>query len=138
MGQVISGVPLFAGQATAPESRPHGYNILFNANSTSGISHVVEILQTPIVVRAFGLTGDKKITIAMKDNDGISDTFGPLTLNSKAVALDVNNTSIVIDLPGKFVFVLSGTGALGTVSAVFWQSGMPYWSYGLSDFAMAS
>lgn len=136
MGQVVSSNPLFAAQATDAIQKIKGPNILFNAGSQSTTSHMIEVKQTAVVVKAFGLSGIITISVNMVANDGVTTVTAPLKLNGKVVALDVNNTSLVLDLPGNYTFTLNN-GGLGTVSAVILESGMPYWSYGLAAFATA-
>jgi hypothetical protein len=136
MAQIVSGVPLFSGTVDGPSAEGKSYNVLFNARSINTTSHVVEVNQNAIVVRAFNLQAGQFIQVDMIGNDGVTTVTTSLVLNAKPVKLTTDNTAIVIDLPGKYQFHL--VGGLGTVSAMFFESGMPYWSYGLSNFAMAS
>ena len=135
MGQIVSGVPLFSGTVDGPNAESKKYNILFNANSQNATSHMVTVNQNAIVVRAFNLQEGQFIQVDMVGNDGVSAVTSPLTLNGKAIKLTPDNSALVIDLPGNYTFHL--VGGLGTVSAMFFESGMPYWSYGLSDYALA-
>lgn len=137
MGQVISPSPLFANPASQDVGKVKGANILFNADSTSTTSHVVEVGQTAIVIKAFNLSGSQTISINMIGDDGITTVMTPLVLNGKLVQLSTSNVSLVLDLPGRYTFSLNN-GGLGTVSAIILPSGMPYWSYGIAAFTAAS
>ena len=135
MSQVISNNPLYSTAVNGPNDEYKPYHVLFNASSTNLTSHTIEVSQTAIVMRVFGLTGGQTITINNISNDGITNHSTPMIINSKMVQLTATNNVLVIDIPGKYTATLSG--GLGSVSCVWYYSGMSYWSYGLSDFAMA-
>jgi hypothetical protein len=134
MGEIISGIPLFSGTVDGPNAQSKSPNVLFNGNSTQVVSHTVPVNQNPIVVQAFNLSGSQVIDVLMMGNDGISSVSAALVLNGKTVQLSVTNTALVIDMPGNYQFRLAG-GGLGTVSCMWFASGMGTGSYGLSDFS---
>lgn len=135
MGKISTGIPLFNSPVDPQGTENQSYNVLFNSNSTSLTSHTIDVSETAIVVRAFGLTSET-ITVNMISTDNITTLTVPMKIHSKTVQLSANNNVLVIDISGKYNFTLSGS--LGVISCVFHESGMSYWSYGLSDFALAT
>lgn len=136
MGKIATGIPLFSGQVDPQGTENQSYNTLFNARSTSTTSQKIDVADVPIVVKAFGLSGGETITVNMYSNTALGPVTTPLVLNSKTVQLSVNNTALVIDLPGSYTFTLSG--GLGTVTCVFCESACSYWSFGLKAFAVGA
>ncbi len=136
MGQIISGVPLFAQSVDTANTDNQSNNVIFNARSTSTTSHYIDVSETAILVRAFGLDTGQTITVNMVGNDGVANVTTPLKIHSKVIQLSPNNTALVIDLPGRYNFTLSA--GLGTVSCMWIATGVSYWSWGLAAFANAT
>jgi hypothetical protein len=131
MGQIITGIPAFNAPSDPQGTENQSANVIFNGNSASTTSHIIDVSEAPIVIRAFGLSGAETITVNMVSNDGISTQTTPLVLNSKTVQLSVDNNCFVLNMSGRFVFTLSG--GLGTVSCVYHVSPTSNWSYGLAE-----
>jgi hypothetical protein len=132
--KVSTGIPLFNGPVDPQGTENQSNNVLFSSASTSLTSHVIDVSETAIVVKAYGLTSET-ITVNTFSYDGIGNLTAPMKINGKTVELSADNNILVIDISGRYTFTLSGS--LGVISCVFHESGMSYWSYGLSDFALA-
>jgi hypothetical protein len=131
--KIATGIPLLGGAIDPQGAENQSYNTLFDANSTNLTSQKIDVSETPIIVKAFGLSGGETIQVNMLSNTRLGIVTQALQLNSKLVQLSVNNTALVIDLPGSYTFTLSA--GLGTVVCVFAESGMGLWSVGLKAFA---
>jgi hypothetical protein len=132
--KVSTGIPLFNSPVDPQGTENQSNNVLFSSASTSLTSHVIDVSETAIVVKAYGLTSET-ITVNTFSYDGIGNLTAPMKINGKTVELSADNNILVIDISGRYTFTLSGS--LGVISCVFHESGMSYWSYGLSDFALA-
>lgn len=135
MGKIATGIPLFSGPVDPQGTENQPYNTLFDANSTSLTSQKIDVADVPIVVKAFGLTS-QTIQVNMLSNTRLGPVTQALKLNSKLVQLSADNNALVIDMPGTYTFTLSA--GLGTVTCVFCESAMSYWSYGLKAFAIGA
>jgi hypothetical protein len=133
--KINSGIPLFNASVNAQGEQNQPPNVLFNASTTSTTSHNIDVGETAIAVSAFNISGNT-ITVNMVGNDGLGDVTSPLHLNGKTVQLSSTNTMIILDVPGRYNFTLSG--GLGSVSCIITPTGSSYWSYGLRAFATAS
>jgi hypothetical protein len=136
MGQIVTGIPQFNAPSDPQGTENQGPNVIFNSNSTSTTSHVIDIAESPIVIRAFNLTSGQTITVNMVSFDGIATQTAPLVLNGHTVELSTTNNCFVLNMSGRFQFVLSG--GLGTVSCVWHGSPNSNWSYGLAQLVGAS
>ena len=133
--KISTGIPLFNSPVDPQGTENKSYNVIFNSQSTSLTSHVIDVSETALVVKAYGLTSET-VTVNTVSYDGLSVLTAPMKINSKTVELSANNNVLVLDISGRYSFTLSAS--LGVVSVVCHDSGMSYWSYGLSDFALAT
>lgn len=131
--KISTGIPLFNTPVDAPNTENQSYNVLFGPNSTTLISHTIDVAETSIVVKAYGFTGNETITVNTVSTNGIATMTEPMVLNGKTVQLSATNNTLVLDISGRYVFVLSA--GLGAVNCVFHESPLGLWAYGLGAFA---
>ena len=132
--QIVSANPLFSGNVNGPNNQSQPSNVLFNGNSGGTLSHRFTVNQNAVVIQAFNLSGGQTLTVNMFGFDGITNVTAPLTLNGKVVTLTSTNNALVLDMPGTYTVHLTG-GGLGAFSCMIFETGMGYFSYGLSDFS---
>lgn len=133
--KVNTGIALFNAPVNAQGEQNQPPNVLFNSRSQNLTSHIIDVGETAVAINVFNIDSNH-ITINMVGNDGLGDVTSPLILNGKTVQLSATNTMLIIDVPGRYSFTLSG--GLGTVSCLVTNTGSSYWSYGLRTFATAS
>jgi hypothetical protein len=134
--KIVTAISAFNAPVDTANTDNQSVNVLFNSRSASSTSHAIDVSETAVLVRAFGLTGGQTITVHMLGNDGITNVNEILVLHGKTIQLSVTNTALILDMPGRYVFVLSA--GLGTVSCTCIETGISYWSWGLKAFAEAT
>ncbi|MBB5448213.1 MULTISPECIES: hypothetical protein [unclassified Paraburkholderia] len=93
--------------------------LIFGAESSSNLSHVVQVENDPIVVRAYNLTDGDVVLVEMVDGDGAGRMFAPFCPFDGQSALTARRNVLPIGIPGRYRFVLQRTDgdppALGLV-----------------------
>lgn len=117
------------------------FQILFGPQSISTTSHTFTVFDTPVVIKAYGLSDQQlvpeTVTLQMVVQIGTAFFSQDVIVNGKTVVLDAtNNNNLVVDLPGTYRCVLSG--GLGTVAVTQQKTSLSYYSYGMSSFALAT
>lgn len=84
-----------------------GYNIIFDQNSTSTISHIINVDDYPFVVEAFGLVTGENVEVWQVGGPGPGTWFSPLVINNKPVVLTTNDNKLSLDVSGRYQFRLS-------------------------------
>lgn len=93
--------------------------LIFGPESTSNLSHVVQVESDPIVVRAYNLTDGDEVLVEMVDGEGAGRMFAPFCPFDGQSALTARRNVLPIGIPGRYRFVLQRTDgespALGMV-----------------------
>lgn len=93
--------------------------LIFGAESTSNLSHVVQVETDPIVVRAYNLTDGDEVLVEMVDGEGAGRMFAPFCPFDGQSSLTARRNVLPIGIPGRYRFVLQRTDgqppALGLV-----------------------
>jgi hypothetical protein len=136
--KISTGLPLFNTPVDPQGTENQSANAIFHAGSASLTSHVIDVTETPIIVKAYGFLNDAStITVwTVTTQRGNVVTTSPMILNGHTVQLSNRNNTLVIDLTGKYKFVLSD--GLGVTTCVYHESGLPLWSFGLAQYAIAN
>ena len=90
------------------------YNVLFDAASSSTISHTIQVDERPFVVQAWGLVNDEEVQVWAVGGPGAGLYFSQVFINGIAVALTAIDNRFVLDIAGRYQFRLVN-GGLGTV-----------------------
>jgi hypothetical protein len=136
--KISTGLPLFNTPVDPQGTENQSANAIFHAGSASLTSHVIDVSETPIIVKAYGFLTDASTITVHTVTTGIGGVTysSPMVLNGHTVQLSNRNNTLVIDLTGKYRFVLSD--GLHTTTCVYHESGLPLWSFGLAAFAEAN
>ena len=91
------------------------YNVLFDAASSSTISHTIQVDDRPFVIQAWNLVDPEEVQIWAVGGPGAGLYFSQVTHHNGAMVLTPLNNRIVIDVPGRYQFRLGDGSGLGTV-----------------------
>ena len=128
---VNTGVPLQGGTVNAPGYEQQSANTFFDSQSTSGISHLIDITEIPYYIKAFGLDDAGFVQVVKCTKTPTGELQEDLQLGGVFVALIKANTMLVIDIPGLYRLK---TASVGTVTVVGGPTNMSYNSFGLKAF----
>lgn len=133
--KISTGLPLFNTPVDPQGTENQSANAIFHAGSKSLTSHVIDVTETPIIIKAYGFLNDASTITVYTVTTGIGNATysSPMVLNGHTVQLSKRNNVLVLDMTGKYKFVLSD--GLGVTTCVYHESGLPLWSFGLSNFA---
>lgn len=136
--KISTGLPLFNTPVDPQGTENQSANAIFHAGSKSLMSHVIDVSETPIIVKAYGFLNDAStITVwTVTTEIGNVTIASPMVLNGRHVQLSNRNNVLVIDMTGKYKFQLSD--GLGLTTCAYHESGLSLWSFGLSAFAVAN
>ena len=90
------------------------YNVLFDAKSSSPISHTIQVDESPFVVQAWGLTGIEEVQVWSVGGPGAGLFYTQVYIHGQPVKLTATNNKLVLDVAGRYQFRLVN-GGLGTV-----------------------
>lgn len=110
---ISTGTPLNGFVAFPPGEESGSYNILFDQNSSSAISHTIVVHEHPFVVEAFGLTSLESVQVWSVGGPGAGTWFNQLYINAKPVVLTSTDNKLSLDVSGRYQFRF--IGQLGTV-----------------------
>ena len=79
-------------------------NPLFGPSSTAIVSTKVQVGPTPMVFRAYGLSGDQSITVLNVFSQNGTDTVVPLSVAGVDATITATNNQLVLDLSGTYAF----------------------------------
>ena len=82
-------------------------NPIFGPSSTGILSTKVPVGPTPMVFRAYGLSGDETITVLNVFSQNGVDTVVPLSVAGVNATLTAANNQLVLDLSGMYQFQIS-------------------------------
>lgn len=83
--------------------------LIFGAESTSNLSHIVQVETDPIVVRAYNLTDGDEVLVEMVDGEGAGRMFAPFCPFDGQATLTARRNVLPIGIPGRYRFVLQRT-----------------------------
>lgn len=134
---VITGIALNGGTVNGPGTE-QSEGTYFNALSQSDISSVINISESPKLLRAYNLGESDFVEVLMVAFPGaVGELSEPLVLNGKAAKLTAQNNALLLDLSGFYRLRLSAESPL-TVTVVGHDSSLSYWSYGLAAFVQTA
>ena len=82
-------------------------NPLFGPTSTGIVSTKVQVGATPMVFRAYGLSGSQSISVLNVFSQNGVDTVVPLSVGGVDATLTETNNQLVLDLSGSYAFQIS-------------------------------
>jgi hypothetical protein len=124
-----------AGAPTNIGNSQQSQIILFGATSNSHTSAVFTVDQMPFYLSAFNLGNDDIITVQQVYGSGSGVEVGPFAPVHGAVQLSQNRTKVMVDYPGRYQLLHSGSSALGTFTVTGFAASMT--SDPISDIAEA-
>jgi len=136
--KISTGIPIFNTPVDPQGTENQPPNAIFHTGSKSLMSHIIDVSETAIIVKAYGFVNDAStITVCTvtTERDG-KNYASPMVLNGRHVQLSNRNNVLVIDMTGKYTFQLSD--GLGVTTCAYHESGLGLWSFGLSAFAVAN
>jgi hypothetical protein len=136
--KISTGIPIFNTPVDPQGTENQPPNAIFHAGSKNLMSHIIDVSETAIIVKAYGFLNDAStITVCTvtTERDG-KNYASPMVLNGRHVQLSNRNNVLVIDMTGKYTFQLSD--GLGVTTCAYHESGLGLWSFGLSAFAVAN
>jgi hypothetical protein len=136
--KISTGIPIFNTPVDPQGTENQPPNAIFHAGSKNLMSHIIDVSETAIIVKAYGFLNDAStITVCTvtTERDG-KNYAAPMVLNGRHVQLSNRNNVLVIDMTGKYTFQLSD--GLGVTTCAYHESGLGLWSFGLSAFAIAN
>src|SRR6188768_4225235 len=136
--KISTGIPIFNTPVDPQGTENQSPNAIFHTGSKSLMSHIIDVSETCIIVKAYGFLNDAStITVCTvtTEKDGLNYA-APMVLNGRHVQLSTRNNVLVIDMTGKYAFILSD--GLGVTTCAYHESGLGLWSFGLSAYAVAN
>jgi hypothetical protein len=136
--KISTGIPIFNTPVDPQGTENQSPNAIFHVGSKSLMSHIIDVSETAIIVKAYGFVNDAStITVCTvtTEKDGLNYA-APMVLNGRHVQLSNRNNVLVIDMTGKYAFQLSD--GLGVTTCAYHESGLGLWSFGLSAYAQAN
>ncbi|AEP36219.1 hypothetical protein [Taylorella asinigenitalis] len=85
-----------------------GDNVLFSAESTSKISAVFYVDESPRIIRGHNLAEGEEAIVELVDGNKGGEIFTPFLRNGKPVKLNSKCNVIVLSIPGRYRVVLNG------------------------------
>lgn len=130
---VNTGVPFPGGVVNAPGQEQQSPNTFFNTLSTSNLSHIFSVDESPYYLKAFELDEGATIQVWMVTKGANnSDITQPMFLGGVEIKLTPENNCLVIDIPGRYQ--LNFTGSFGAMVCVGGLTALSYWSWGLKAY----
>lgn len=99
-------------------------NALFDANSTSEWSKVIEVISRATVIQAFGLVDTTEVQIYNVYGNGGTEQTTPFRINAASRNLDQDNNTTILDSTGRYKFRL--TADIGDVYVVAMPQGVAF------------
>ena len=109
-------------QITRATSDADHSHILFGPDSQSNLSHVLQVENDPVAIRAFNLADGDEVLVEMVGGDGAGTLYAPFCpINGQATLTNVRNV-LPIGISGRYRFVLQrsdgGTPPVGQVTVM--------------------
>lgn len=136
VASVNTGVPFPGGTVNAPGQEQQSGNTFFDARSTSNLSHKFTVHESPIYLKAFGLSGFGNVAVLMVTETATGEVTEQMTILSTPVALTANDNFLIIDFPGVYRLQIDDSD-LGTAIVVGGTTALSYWSWGLAAYGAA-
>jgi hypothetical protein len=136
--KISTGIPIFNTPIDPQGTENQPPNAIFHTGSKNLMSHIIDVSETAIIVKAYGFVNDAStITVCTvtTERDGLNYA-APMVLNGRHVQLSTRNNILVIDMTGKYTFQLSD--GLGVTTCAYHESGLGLWSFGLNAYAQAN
>lgn len=104
----------------SPGNQPHGAQVnrpnLF-LGTDGNTSHILDVLDMPMAVTAFGIEDGEEVTIEVAHN-GTIPVYEPFLMTGKINTLSTLTNSVVLDISGRYRFTYSGTPNAVTLVAI--------------------
>lgn len=102
----------------------HEGNVLFDANSMSNYSHIIQIDDEPVIVRGHHMDIGDEVLVEIVDGSGGGEHFSSYQRKGKQVKLTHKCNVIALSIPGRYRFKL--VGSLGTVFVNSYKASMSH------------
>lgn len=117
----------------APGFENNSYNVLFDSNSSSTTSHIIQVDESPFIVEAWNLVSPEEVQVWSVGGPGAGLYFTQVYIDGNPVKLTATDNKLVLDVAGRYQFRLAN-GGLGTVHVAGFDADVASSRVGLGKF----